>query len=189
MLGNLQSGLLIDSNQTSIVGIDVQYAATCQCDVNVFPFRCDDGVCLNGGTCTNLDNNGFACVNCPTGFTGPRCQQVKLSFDGNSWAWVEPLAQCTNTKTSFEFMTQNADGLLLYTGPMYNTTATDNLAFLSVELTQGYPRVRVNLGEGEGTALTVSGLNSAGVLRMGPLNDGMWHTIEIIKQGQVSSAC
>ena len=58
---------------------------------------------------------------CPEGFEGPHCQQLKHSFggDADSWAWYPPLQQCDDSYTSFEFITNSQNGLLLYNGPMY----------------------------------------------------------------------
>ena len=45
------------------------------------------------------------CVNCPEGFDGPRCQQLRHSFDGRSYALYPTLEQCEDSETSIEFIT------------------------------------------------------------------------------------
>lgn len=59
----------------------------------------------------------FSC-DCLAGFDGPRCQQTHHSFQGDGWAWFEPLSQCEDSHTSVEFATTSANGVLLYNGPM-----------------------------------------------------------------------
>ena len=78
-------------------------------------------------------------------------------------------------RISFEFATNDADGTLLYNGPF-----SGNGDFVGVYLDGGSPRARIDLGGGV-MALDVNQ----------QLNDGVWHSIEIIKQNQVrvNSAC
>ena len=110
---------------------------------------------------------------CPEGFTGPRCQQLKLSFTGAGWAWFEPLSQCEAGKTSFEFLTSKPNALLLYNGPMNSNEPHD---FISVELVGGHPKVRVDLGEDEIVLEVTTGKR---------LDNGKWHTLEIFKDNKV----
>ncbi len=62
---------------------------------------------------------------------------------------------------------------------MFDTPISDleRTSFLSVELVGGHPRLRINLGDGE-TMATVDARR---------LNDGKWHTLQIIKNGRVRS--
>ena len=78
-------------------------------------------------------------------------------------------------RISFEFATNDADGTLLYNGPFSGSGD-----FVGVYLDGGSPRARIDLGGGV-MALDVNQ----------QLNDGVWHSIEIIKQNQVrvNSAC
>ena len=57
--------------------------------------------------------------------------------------------------------------------------------FISLELVDGYPQLRMNLGDGEMQAVTITGKNSAGDTRVRKLNDGKWHTIDIMKNRKV----
>ena len=110
---------------------------------------------------------------------------MKLGFQGDGWAWVEPLLPCQEGKTSLQLMTTQADALLLYNGPM----TTDDIVFdfFLLELVGGYPKVRVDMGDGE-LVLEITGRNEASDVRLDPLNDGTWHSIELFKNGKVSKA-
>lgn len=55
---------------------------------------------------------------CPPQFDGPDCQQTRLRFLGNGYAWFPPIRPCFDSHLSLEFMTEEDDGLLLYTGPL-----------------------------------------------------------------------
>jgi len=55
---------------------------------------------------------------CPAQFEGPECQQTKHSFHGNGYAWFPPIRPCFESHLSLEFITEVADGLLLYSGPL-----------------------------------------------------------------------
>lgn len=54
---------------------------------------------------------------CAANFHGPDCQQTKHSFRGHGYAWFPPLQPCFESRISLEFITEVADGLLLYHGP------------------------------------------------------------------------
>ena len=111
---------------------------------------------------------------CAAGFDGPRCQQTRQSFSGGGWAWYEPLSSCDNAKTSFEFLTSEENGLLLYNGPMSDDDVTRD--YVAMELSAGLVRARVDLGGGE-VILQVEGQK---------LNDAKWHTVELYKTVEVS---
>ena len=72
-------------------------------------------------------------------------------------------------------------------GPLYDTdpSVADQTDFISLELREGYPRLRLNLGDEQAT-LDVRGRNAAGEERIRPLSDGRWHTIEVIKNNRVT---
>ena len=74
------------------------------------------------------------------------------------------------------------------TGPLFDTDVDvqDQVNFISLELIGGYPRLRINLGDGE-AMVTVNGRNAQGQERIGRLNDGKWHTIEVIKNRLVQN--
>ena len=57
--------------------------------------------------------------------------------------------------------------------------------FLVLQLKGGFPTLKINHGSGE-TKLTIDGRDRAGNLRMRRLDDGMWHKIDIFREGKVS---
>ncbi len=77
-----------------------------------------------------------------------------------------------------------------FPGPMFNiadSAEQKKTNFISIELVDGYPRLRMNLGDGEMPAVTITGKNTAGETRIRKLNDGKWHTIDIMKNRQVNT--
>jgi len=118
------------------------------------------------------------------GFDGPRCQQTKHSFSGDGWAWFEPLTKCDHSHTSIELMTTADNGLLLYQGPIAELADGDAEDFVILEMKNGYPLLRLNLGTGE-TKLTVDGRDRHGVVRQQKLSDGRWHRVDIFTDGKV----
>lgn len=62
----------------------------------------------------------YACprCQCPPLFDGPECQQTKHTFLGDGYAWFPPIKPCFKSHISLEFITESADGLLLYNGPL-----------------------------------------------------------------------
>jgi len=126
----------------------------------------------------------YRCL-CPPGFEGPRCEQTKVSFSGNGWAWYSTLPICDKLKLSFEFMTRQASALLLYNGPMYVPGTNDVNDYIGIDLNGGYPRARIKMGSSPDVLLFVHGLNSKGEKKLSELNDGKWHTLELFKDGLV----
>ena len=126
----------------------------------------------------------FSC-SCRRGFDGPRCQQLRHSFSGDSWAWYKPLAQCEDSHTSLEFLTSHSNGLVLYNGPLHPPKAGDEKDFILLELRNGYPYLRINHGSGE-TQLAIDGRDRQGKVQLERLNDGKWHRVDIFRKGNVS---
>lgn len=69
---------------------------------------------------------------CPAQFEGPECQQNKHSFHGNGYAWFHPIMPCFESHMSLEFITDVADGLLLYSGPLAQLQAWDHEDFMAI---------------------------------------------------------
>jgi hypothetical protein len=59
--------------------------------------------------------------------------------------------------------------------------------FMSLELLNGYPRLMINHGTGTET-LSLDGRDKTGAVIMRKLSDGVWHHIDIIRQGKVRRA-
>lgn len=163
---------MVNANKTSLVGVRVDVIAECTCGARNFSKaeNCRTSPCYNGGRCMET-RYGPAC-SCPTGYTGPRCQQTTRSFRGNGWAWYPPLEMCDNSHLSLEFITRKADGLLLYNGPIVPPERDEILIsdFISMELERGYPRLLIDFG---------SGTLELKVKTKKTLDDGEWHRVDI----------
>jgi hypothetical protein len=78
-------------------------------------------------------------------------------------------------------MTQQSTGsqLLLYAGPVFDSDAATVPDFISLELVNGFPKLRINLGDGE-LKLPATDVTSSS------LADGNWHTVEIFRTAKVN---
>ena len=92
------------------------------------------------------------------------CLTFDLEGSQTSFAKFPKWNPCQNGSLSFEFMTLQPNGLIIYSddGGKYD--------FLEVKLVGGVARLRINLGDGA-TVLS-AGLN---------LNDRMWHKMEVVR--------
>ncbi|GFS24762.1 neural-cadherin [Elysia marginata] len=179
------SPLVIDANGQSLTTVDLSSEAKDGCPSKDFPepVVCSGEYCYNGGTCRQDDWNKLSCQ-CPKGFDGPRCQQRRHSFDGNSIAFYKGLSACTEGRTSIEFITLEPDGLIMFSGPVIDIDPNNSPQdFMILELKNGYPQLRLNLGVGE-VALLLDGLNEQNDVKMPALNDGQWHRIDIDRDFQ-----
>ncbi|XP_076470425.1 neural-cadherin-like [Babylonia areolata] len=171
---------LVNSNGTSFVGVEVFIRAAEGCRALDFPDprECSADYCYHGGTCVQNDFGVLSCTNCPAGFDGPRCQQLRHSFDGKSFAMYPTLEQCEDSQTSIEFITTQGDGLLLYNGPLTDPQEDSPKDFLLLQLSGGLPVLHVDHGSGPATL----SLSSSPVLPT--LADGKWHKIDIVRKGK-----
>ncbi|MEQ2315435.1 hypothetical protein AMECASPLE_022288 [Ameca splendens] len=128
------SPTLIDSGALSLASVKVTSSALCGCAAREMTHRtCSSyptNPCLNGGTCINMQN-GYRCQ-CPPQLEGPDCQQTRLSFLGNGYAWFPPIRPCFDSHLSLEFMTEEDDGLLLYAGPLATLLPGDNEDYIAI---------------------------------------------------------
>ena len=90
-----------------------------------------------------------------TGFGGPQCQGLDVSFGGTGWAWYEPLATCAAGPLTLTLTTRTANGLLLYAGPVAAGGVAANAVvaaaasdFVALELSHGAPVLHIDLGSG-----------------------------------------
>lgn len=74
--------------------------------------------CLHGGTCHSAVPRGYICE-CELQYRGPECQSTTRTFKGNSYIWLEKLVAYERSSVSLQFMTDTANGLLLYQGPLF----------------------------------------------------------------------
>uniref|UniRef100_A0A6B2E6C1 Putative cadherin egf lag seven-pass g-type receptor n=1 Tax=Phlebotomus kandelakii TaxID=1109342 RepID=A0A6B2E6C1_9DIPT len=163
---------MVNANKTALVGVRVDVQAECTCGDRNFSKSesCRSSPCYNGGRCME-SRFGLTCT-CPTGYTGPRCQQTTRSFRGNGWAWYPPLAMCDSSHLSLEFITRKSDGLLIYNGPIVPPERDELLIsdFIALEIERGFPRLLIDFGSGT-LELKVKTKKS--------LDDGEWHRIDL----------
>ncbi|MEQ2178530.1 hypothetical protein GOODEAATRI_015008, partial [Goodea atripinnis] len=131
--------------------VKVTSSALCGCAAREMTHRtCSSyptNPCLNGGTCINMQNGyrgpggwtgswprlpEFGQCQCPPQLEGPDCQQTRLSFLGNGYAWFPPIRPCFDSHLSLEFMTEEDDGLLLYAGPLATLLPGDNEDYIAI---------------------------------------------------------
>ncbi|XP_072290497.1 neural-cadherin-like isoform X2 [Eucyclogobius newberryi] len=164
------SSSVVESGAVSLVSVKVSTTAVCGCTAREMTHRpCSSyptNPCLNGGTCVNTQN-GYRC-HCPPLLEGPDCQQTRLSFLGNSYAWFPPIRPCFDSHLSLEFMTEEDDGLLLYSGPLATLMPGDSEDYMAIELIAGSPTLKIN--HGSGTLVLQLTKNVA---------DRRWHRLDI----------
>ncbi|XP_061577385.1 neural-cadherin-like isoform X1 [Cololabis saira] len=166
------SPTLIDSGALSLVSVKVTSSAVCGCAAREMTHQpCSSytrNPCLHGGKCVDT-LNGYRCL-CPPQLEGPDCQQTRLSFLGNGYAWLPPIRPCFDSHLSLEFMTEEDDGLLLYAGPVATLLPGDNEDYLAIELIGGTPSLKINHGSG---TLVLQLTNNIGVA------DRRWHRLDV----------
>ncbi|XP_032376231.1 LOW QUALITY PROTEIN: neural-cadherin-like [Etheostoma spectabile] len=163
---------IVDCGTMSLVSVTVESTAVCSCPgreqshqpCTAYPRN----PCFNGGVCVDTQH-GYRCQ-CPAQFEGPECQQNKHSFHGNGYAWFPPIMPCFESHMSLEFITDVADGLLLYSGPLAQLQAWDNEDFMAIELIDGTPTLKINHGSGTVVLQLPGNVNVA---------DRRWHRLDV----------
>ncbi|XP_055891438.1 neural-cadherin-like [Biomphalaria glabrata] len=177
--------LMINSNGTSFVGVEAYLVATQGCEADKFPESndCAGDYCYNGGTCKK-DLGGTLLCSCYDGFDGPRCQQRRHHYNGNSVSIYPTLQQCEVSQTSIEFITDQEDGVIFYNGPLDNIDPLESPQdFILLELRGGFPTLLIDHGTGMAN-LTLDGRDEHSNQLMQKLNDGRWHHIDINRNGK-----
>ncbi|XP_067928117.1 neural-cadherin-like [Watersipora subatra] len=164
---------LVNANGSSLVGVTSRVERVCACsqDNGSFPQMCTPDSCLHGGQCIyNRDSETTSCQ-CPFAYDGPRCQQLRHSFNGAGWAQYKTLSQCTNSSTTIEFITKQSDAMILYNGPLADpgTGPSAVLDYLLIAITDGKPVVYINLGTGH-VKLSIDKI----------VSNGIWHKLELV---------
>ncbi|MBN3295370.1 CADN protein, partial [Amia calva] len=169
---------VLNSGNASLVSVPASINTQCTCSARErLPVSCSSyprSPCLNGGTCIDGDL-GYRCK-CPPMFDGPECQQTKHTFRGHGYAWFAPIKPCFESHISLEFITETANGLLFYNGPLAQPQPGDKEDFIALELKNGVPSLSVSYGSG-----TLQ-------LQLPPraaVTDRRWHRIDIISDGKV----
>ena len=141
------------------------------------------------------------CV-CPGHTVGHFCKITSRSFSGNGWAWLSPLPPCSPTRLSLQFLTSEAEGLILYSGPLSSKHSSASRVSslpnsnnrdmnyvkavlqhhyqttLAIQLTHGKLQVVLDSRETGSLAVTVNSTYT--------LNDGRWHSIHLRIAEQVT---
>ncbi|CAJ0575467.1 unnamed protein product, partial [Mesorhabditis spiculigera] len=169
-------GVLVEANATAFVGVNAKSTDKCECPVNS-PAQCHHGLCHNGGVCHNT-NPGFFCECRNDELKGLRCQGTTRSFSGNGYAWYKNVPACTALDISLQFLTSHSDGLLLYNGPMSDSSDRYEIKYRDYIL-------RALRGGQVVLEMNINGQASSNVtVQSGPLNDGKWHDVHIRQDGR-----
>lgn len=123
---------VVNSNQTSLVGVMAVEKAECSCkslhglsllDLSTRSCSTSPNYCLNGGMC--IKHGSVQKCQCAKGFDGPRCQKTIRHFNNTGgFAWINALPQCQDLVLSLEFITTNTRGLIFYNGPITSDEKT-----------------------------------------------------------------
>ncbi|XP_036440182.1 neural-cadherin [Colossoma macropomum] len=163
---------VVDSGSMALVSVTLEATAVCSCAArehlhqgcSTYPWN----PCHNGGVCMDTQS-GYRCQ-CPAQFEGPECQQTKHSFHGNGYAWFPPIRPCFESHLSLEFITEVADGLLLYSGPLAQLQPWEPEDFMAIELIDGTPTLKINHGSGTLVLQLPGNVNVA---------DRRWHRLDV----------
>ncbi|XP_062845988.1 neural-cadherin [Trichomycterus rosablanca] len=163
---------VVDSESMTLVSVTLESTAVCSCSARehlhqgcaTYPRN----PCHNGGFCVDTQS-GYRCQ-CPAQFEGPECQQTKHSFHGNGYAWFPPIRPCFESHLSLEFITEVADGLLLYSGPLAPLLPWEPEDFMAIELIDGTPTLKINHGSGTLVLQLPGNVNVA---------DRRWHRLDV----------
>lgn len=168
-------GQLTTRESLTVVSIDTTlkavYTSIIQPDKN-----CTTGTpCLHGGTCHNAVPKGIICE-CGREYLGPECQSTTRTFKGNSYLWLNKLAAYQRSSISLQFMTDTANGLLLYQGPLYKGANNGLSDLIALYLVDGYAKLVIDLGPHPMAPLEL-------YMNKGDrLDDKTWHTVEVIRE-------
>ncbi|XP_050651075.1 pikachurin isoform X2 [Macaca thibetana thibetana] len=171
--GSIQKIILNDRT------IHVKHDFTSGVNVENAAHPCVRAPCAHGGSCWPR-KEGYDC-DCPLGFEGLHCQKAIVEaieipqFIGRSYLTYDNpdiLKRVSGSRSNvfMRFKTTAKDGLLLWRG---DSPMRPNSDFISLGLRDGALVFSYNLGSGV-----------ASIMVNGSFNDGRWHRVKAVRDGQ-----
>ncbi|XP_077203122.1 pikachurin isoform X1 [Paroedura picta] len=171
--GSLQKIILNDR----VIDMKQDFTSGVNLDNALHP--CVYAPCVNGGSCVPKKDN-YEC-DCPLGFDGQNCQKAVMEaieipqFIGRSYLTYDNpdiLKRVSGSRTNvfMRFKTALMDGLLMWRG---DSPMRPNSDFISLGLQDGALVFSYNLGSG-----------IASIMVNGSFNDGRWHRVKAVRDGQ-----
>ncbi|XP_015450801.1 pikachurin isoform X3 [Pteropus alecto] len=171
--GSIQKIILNDRT------IHVKHDFTSGVNVENAAHPCVGGPCTHGGSCRPR-KEGYEC-DCPLGFEGLHCQKAITEaieipqFIGRSYLTYDNpdiLKRVSGSRSNafMRFKTTAKDGLLMWRG---DSPMRPNSDFISLGLRDGALVFSYNLGSGV-----------ASIMVNGSFNDGRWHRVKAVRDGQ-----
>ncbi|XP_074242613.1 pikachurin isoform X2 [Saimiri boliviensis] len=159
--------------------IHVKHDFTSGVNVENAAHPCVRAPCAHGGSCRPR-KEGYDC-DCPLGFEGLHCQKAIIEaieipqFIGRSYLTYDNpdiLKRVSGSRSNvfMRFKTTAKDGLLLWRG---DSPMRPNSDFISLGLRDGALVFSYNLGSGV-----------ASIMVNGSFNDGRWHRVKAVRDGQ-----
>ncbi|VDK36063.1 unnamed protein product, partial [Taenia asiatica] len=179
------AGLTSSAPGVSAIGPVIEASVDCWCNggdpqpLKQEPINClSPDACLNGGFCSVEPGTQTIICECPSGFTGPRCEQTQLFFPQSGYAWAPNIGSCTRLHVQFSFKTPSTNeraGLIMYAGPIsQSATNLKTHDFVGLQVEPGGRQLKLAY------SLGVAGLLASTFTVNTRLDDDSWHQIDLI---------